>query len=76
MARKTAAANAEPASQAAIMSRPGTTYGPVCSSPVGKLLSQDAIRLRAYQKWEAAGRPGGDGLRFWLDAERELLSMK
>lgn len=34
----------------------------------------DEIRLCAYYKWEAAGRPEGDGLDFWLDAERELLS--
>jgi hypothetical protein len=36
----------------------------------------DAIRLRAYLKWEAAGRPAGDDVRFWLEAERELLSGK
>lgn len=33
----------------------------------------DEIRLRAYQKWEAAGRPNGDDIAFWLQAERELL---
>jgi hypothetical protein len=31
-----------------------------------------AVRLLAYRKWEAAGRPGGDGVPFWLEAEREL----
>ena len=31
-----------------------------------------AIRERAYLKWEAAGFPPGDGLDFWLEAEREL----
>lgn len=39
----------------------------------GKSVSSDDIRLRAYQKWEAAGRPGGDGINFWVEAERELL---
>jgi CBS-domain-containing membrane protein len=34
--------------------------------------SFDTIRLRAYQRWEAAGRSPGDGVGFWLDAEREL----
>jgi len=34
--------------------------------------SEATIRLRAYEKWEAAGRPSGDGAEFWLDAEREL----
>jgi len=30
------------------------------------------IRLHAYFKWEAAGRPNGDGVSFWLDAEKDL----
>jgi hypothetical protein len=34
--------------------------------------SEENIRLLAYRKWEAAGRPIGDGLFFWLEAEREL----
>jgi hypothetical protein len=41
-----------------------------------KPVCQDHIRLRAYQKWEAAGKPDGDGLEFWLEAERELLAAK
>jgi hypothetical protein len=36
------------------------------------LFNEAAIRLRAYQKWESAGRPDGDGIGFWLEAEREL----
>ena len=36
-----------------------------------ELVSEEAIRLRAYQKWEAAGKPEGDDLRFWLEAKRE-----
>jgi hypothetical protein len=35
-------------------------------------LNYDAIQHRAYQKWEAAGRPTGDGVNFWLEAESEL----
>jgi hypothetical protein len=35
-------------------------------------VTPEAIRQCAYQKWEAAGRPPGDGVRFWLEAEREL----
>ncbi len=34
--------------------------------------THDEIRARAYQKWEAAGRPDGDSLIFWLEAEQEL----
>jgi hypothetical protein len=30
------------------------------------------VRVRAYYLWEAAGRPPGDGVRFWLAAEQEL----
>jgi hypothetical protein len=38
--------------------------------------SEEAIRLRAYQKWEAAGKPDGDGRRFWLQAVHEILQGK
>ena len=33
-----------------------------------------AIREAAYYKWERAGKPSGDGVDFWLEAERELLA--
>jgi hypothetical protein len=36
-------------------------------------VSEEERRFRAYLKWEAAGRPEGDGSRFWLEAEQELL---
>jgi hypothetical protein len=39
----------------------------------GIVAPEDAIRLSAYFKWIVAGRPAGDGVIFWLDAERELL---
>ena len=32
----------------------------------------DVIRTRAYFLWEQAGRPGGDGAQFWLEAQREM----
>jgi Protein of unknown function (DUF2934) len=35
-----------------------------------------AIRLCAYLKWEAAGKPPGDGMDFWLQARHELLPDK
>ena len=34
--------------------------------------AEERIRRLAYMKWEAAGRPDGDGMSFWLKAEREL----
>jgi len=36
----------------------------------------EKIRLCAYQRWEAAGKPSGDGVRFWLEAEQELAEGK
>jgi hypothetical protein len=42
------------------------------AAPKRKAVSEEAVRLRAYQKWQAGGRPAGDGVRFWLEAEREL----
>jgi len=35
-------------------------------------ISEQQVRLRAYRKWESAGRPNCDGLEFWLAAEKEL----
>ena len=34
--------------------------------------TDDEVRLEAYRRWEAAGRPHGDGVAFWLEAERGL----
>jgi hypothetical protein len=34
---------------------------------------KEPIRRLAYAKWLAAGRPPGDGLPFWVEAERELV---
>ncbi len=30
------------------------------------------IRILAYHKWAFAGKPEGDGIQFWLEAEQEL----
>lgn len=35
--------------------------------------SQHEVAQRAYQLWEAAGRPSGRDLEHWLQAEAELL---
>jgi hypothetical protein len=40
------------------------------------LVSADDIRLRAYRKWESAGKPTRDGISFWLEAEQELVRGK
>jgi hypothetical protein len=36
-------------------------------------VTEDRIRERAYLKWEAAGRPPGDGANFWIEAQQELM---
>ena len=33
---------------------------------------EEVIRALAHSKWKAAGCPTGDGLDFWLEAEREV----
>jgi hypothetical protein len=43
-------------------------------TPTRTLPSEEAIRVGAYLRWDAAGRPGGDGVRFWLEAEQALLA--
>lgn len=35
-------------------------------------VSAEDIRFRAYRKWEIAGKPTGNSVRFWLEAEQEL----
>jgi hypothetical protein len=50
--------------------------GPGHQSRMDTPPSEAAIWRRAYQKWEAAGNPAGDGVRFWWEAEREILQGK
>ena len=38
-----------------------------------RTISLEEIRHRAYLKWEAAGKPDGNGAQFWIEAEQELL---
>jgi hypothetical protein len=45
----------------------------VAQSPAApRQATDEQIRLLAYFKWAAAGYPPGDGVAFWLQAEREL----
>jgi len=39
-----------------------------------RMPGEDEIREKAYTLWEEAGRPEGDGLEFWVKAERELAA--
>jgi Protein of unknown function (DUF2934) len=36
-------------------------------------VTADDVRLRAYRRWESAGKPPGDGVQFWFEAEHELM---
>lgn len=45
-------------------------------TPNGQPVSEEAIRLCAYRKWETAGKPVKDSVAFWLEAERELSQTK
>jgi hypothetical protein len=55
--------------------RTAATAAPVAIPPA-RPIAEEAIRLRAYQKWEMAGKPAGDGVRFWVEAEKELKQGK
>ncbi|MCA1370933.1 DUF2934 domain-containing protein [Bradyrhizobium sp. BRP14] len=37
---------------------------------------EELIRKRAYELWERAGRPEGDGLKYWFQAAEEVQSAK
>ena len=58
--------------------QPGSAKSPSESEQAqkGKTKSQAVIGVRAYQKWVAAGKPQGDGVNFWLEAEQEVVQAK
>lgn len=51
----------------------GASAGAGSTDAESGVVPADAIRTRAFQMWERAGKPDGDGVTFWLDAERELI---
>jgi len=63
-----------------LVSRPPGVPDPVKAAPPARSATPpreaapaaDQIHNLAYEKWEAAGCPPGDGTEFWLAAEREL----
>jgi hypothetical protein len=48
---------------------PENVPAPGCSRGI----PESEIRLRAYLKWEAAGKPKGHESRYWRKAKAELL---
>jgi hypothetical protein len=62
-----------PKAKVAVPKKPTPAKAPVQTNGTRRsVVSDDAIRLRAYLKWEAAGKPPGDGVAFWLAARQEL----
>ena len=56
-----------------VLGRPPASNAGECSPTASAAtVAKEVIRLRAYLKWEAADRPEGDGVLFWLEAEKEL----
>lgn len=54
--------------------KPATaTASPSLVPSVDRSVSEEQVRRHAYLNWEAAGRPPGDGVNFWLVAEHDLL---
>ncbi|MBR0699699.1 DUF2934 domain-containing protein [Bradyrhizobium diazoefficiens] len=37
-----------------------------------RMMRRGQVRARAYELWEQAGRPAGQDLEFWLEAERQI----
>ena len=54
--------------------QPSLPVGTTCETPLPATSSDEAVRLLAYQLWEASGQPEGGELNFWLDAEVKLRS--
>jgi hypothetical protein len=59
-----------------IMKKENTFVGIPTGLAWAKPISPKEIGERAYQKWEAAGKPNGKDLNFWLEAQRELSRVK
>ncbi len=55
------------------MSMNTTTHRETESTPRSGV-NRDQVAQRAYQLWEAAGRPAGRDLEYWLQAESEIHS--
>jgi len=72
-AKKAAAVSIEPSANGQLVAAAAVSIKP---SANGQLVAEEDIRLRAYQKWQAAGKQSSDGVQFWLEAERELLRAK
>jgi hypothetical protein len=73
-ARSSSAGSPQPMSNAASPSETLVACGDACQK--ARTGCADEIRLSAYLRWERAGSPSGDGLQYWLEAEREFIPGK
>ena len=76
MARRLATIPKPSTAKAGIEPNPDAKLTAVPHVPERRRMTENEIRLCAYRKWVAAGRPIGDGVAFWLEAERELKSQQ
>jgi hypothetical protein len=53
-------------------SEKGRTVSGKAPSTASTASNEAQVRERAYECWEEAGCPAGDGVEFWLKAEAEL----
>lgn len=53
-----------------------TAVAPDSGRHAAKPASVEEIRLLAYRRWEGAGRPDGEAVQFWLQAEQELSNRR
>lgn len=51
---------------------PSLPVGTSSGTPLPATSSDEAVRLLAYQLWNASGQPEGGELNFWLEAEAQL----
>lgn len=54
------------------LKKPSLPVGTTSGTPLPATYSDEAVRLLAYQLWNASGQPDGSELDFWLDAEAQL----
>jgi hypothetical protein len=58
-------------------SKPKISPAPRADVPApAPVVTESEIRVRAYGRWASAGKPPGDGVPFWLEAEQELWKWK
>jgi DUF2934 family protein len=61
---------------AKLIEKPKQEESVTATTPASQPISVETIRMCAYLKWEAAGKPQGDDCRFWFEAEQELRQKK